>query len=136
MPKAGMCAILFHEISMVHGLTWPRAAGVLNFGGSSRALVSAGLSRTGFARAAHGKQERRTMVSRQLELGFGIPGVRQPAGWRRRGSGRASWGFERMRGAVSDAGDSEHALSPPPGVQSGPVDPGRKLGDPDHVTRE
>jgi hypothetical protein len=106
------------------------------------------------------------MVSRQLELGLGTQSARQPAGRRRRGSGRAEWWFERMRGTVNRAVDWEPAPLPPEGsrptavqadsdpsssrnapptssngpaaagVQSDPVEPVRMVPNPEHVTRE
>jgi len=50
------------------------------------------------------------MITRQLELGLDNRQGGRPGTNRRRHSGRASWWFDRMRGAVEGTRDSDPSL--------------------------
>jgi hypothetical protein len=120
-----MCAIVIHEITIVHSLIVAAEAGALRSG------LALGLflrGRLGSQRAPdpfRGRPERSTMVSRQLELGFGNPLCCPPAGRRRGRGSRAHWWFDRMRVVVSGTPDREpdsvpEAAPRPAGVPAQP----------------
>lgn len=120
-----MCAIIIHEITFVYSLIQASEAGALPPGLSLGLFLPDGLGSSSAPDPFHGQKAGSTMVSRQLELGFGSqPGCRSAGRRRGRGS-RAHWWFERMRGSVNGAPDWEPASLPeetprPTGVQAKP----------------
>jgi hypothetical protein len=123
--KAKMCAIVIHEITLVYSLIRESEAGALPPGLPVGLFVPDGPGSSSAPDPFHGQKAVSTMVSRQLELGFGSqPGCRS-AGRRRGRVSRAHWWFERMGGLVNGAPDWEPAALPeeaprPTGVQAKP----------------
>ena len=123
--KAKMCAIVIHEITLVYSLIRESEAGALPPGLPPGLFVPDGPGPSSAPDPFQGQKAGATMVSRQLELGFGSqPGCRS-AGRRRGRASRAHWWFERMRGLVNGAPDWEPAALPeeaprPTGAQAKP----------------
>ena len=124
-PKARMCGIVIHEITIVYSLIVAAEAGALRSGLTLGLFPRCGLVSQRAPDPFRGRPERSTMVSRQLELGLGNQSFCPPAGRRRGRGSRAHWWFERMRSLVNGAPDREpdslpEAAPRPTGVPAQP----------------